>query len=89
MRTEFDKSQRQNKMVKKIMELMEEEQFTKGEAELLPESLRNALLKNSERIEKEQPFVVYREGTARRGYVPPMHVGQRIEVHRTCWGRKG
>ena len=38
LRTEFDKSQRQNKMVKKIMKLMEEEQFTKGEAELLPES---------------------------------------------------
>lgn len=61
MRTEFEKSQRQNKMVKKIMELMEEEQFTKGEAELLPESLRIALLKNSERIEKEQPFAIYKE----------------------------
>ena len=60
MKTEFEKGQRQYQMVKKVMEMMEEAQFTKGEAEGLPKSLEKALLKNSERIEKEQPFAIYK-----------------------------
>ncbi len=60
MKTEFEKGQRQYQMVKKVMEMMEEAQFTKGEAEELPKSLEKALLKNSERIEKEQPFAIYK-----------------------------
>ncbi|MFQ7031977.1 MAG: hypothetical protein ACLRRJ_03450 [Clostridium sp.] len=60
MRTGFEKGQRQRQMVKKIMEMMEEAQFTKEEAEELPKSLEKALIENSERIEKEQPFAIYK-----------------------------
>ena len=42
------------------MEMMEEAQFTKEEAEELPKSLEKALIENSERIEKEQPFAIYK-----------------------------
>lgn len=60
MRTGFEKGQRQRQMVKKIMEMMEEAQFTKEEAEELPKFLEKALIENSERIEKEQPFAIYK-----------------------------
>ena len=60
MRTGFEKGQRQRQMVKKIMEMMEEAQFTKEEEEELPKSLEKALIENSERIEKEQPFAIYK-----------------------------
>ena len=60
MRTGFEKGQRQRQMVKKIMEMMEEAQFTKEEAEELPKSLEKALIENSERSEKEQPFAIYK-----------------------------
>ena len=61
MFTEFQKSQRRNKMIRKIMEMMEAEEFTRGEAEAIPQALELAIKKNSERAEKEKPFAIYRE----------------------------
>lgn len=57
--TKIRKMQRQHEIIKTIMKLMVEKEFTVGEAEELPEALSEELKRNSERLEKEKPFAIY------------------------------
>ena len=61
MKTTIEIQQRQLKMIKTVMALMEEECFSIMEAEAFPYALSEELRLNSERLEKEKPFAVYKD----------------------------
>ena len=52
---------KKQKFVTRVMELMETEGLSIGEAEVIPNMLESKIKENGELIEKSRPFAVYQD----------------------------
>ncbi|MBQ5675767.1 MAG: hypothetical protein IIV45_11955 [Lachnospiraceae bacterium] len=51
--------ERQKELISLVMDEMVKRDFSVREAEKFPKALKEALQKNSERLEKEKPFAIF------------------------------